>query len=258
MASQPRTCAECGTPLERRNTSGWCRRHFAPTRSPETRAKISESRRRLFAADPVRKARQGDLARAAANSPKSRIAAVANLTNSRAWIAGNASRPKGSESRLLAAKRAALTRLAWCPPELREQYRVLRQKKRVPAAEARSLILEEHEIEMRRWRKSVGAEPVVAPQIVSVKGALYIDRASAVAAAWAGVADLWAPSHDRRVARARWAVYLALRRGGWARHRIAVETGMDRTGVKYGLGKAEILASIPGEFSDLFRAVVAA
>jgi hypothetical protein len=211
----------------------------------------------LFAADPVRKARQGEIARAAANTPQSRAASVANLTKSRAWIAGNASRPKGSPSRILAAERAAATKLSWCPPHLLDKYRVL-IKKSVPSCDARRMILEEHEIEMRRWRKAVGAEPIVAPEIAPSKGVLYIDRASAVAAEWAVVPDIWAAARDKRIARARWAVYLALRRGGWSVHRIAAETGMERKGVGYGLAKAEILASIPGEFADLLRAVVAA
>lgn len=257
MASQPRTCADCGLPLSRRNSSGLCKRHFGPAMTPETRAKISEARLRRFASDPAFKARQGDLARAAANTPQSRAASRATLIKTRAWIAGNAAQPKGSPSRLLAAERAALTKLSWCPPHLRDKYRVL-VRKSIPSSEARRIILEEHEIEMRRWRKSVGAEPVVMPEITPSKGVLYIDRASATAAAWVGVPDIWVRDREKRIVRARWAVYLALHRGGWSVHRISAETGMERKGVGYGLAKAEILASIPGEFAGLLRAVVAA
>jgi hypothetical protein len=255
MSTQPRTCAACSAPLDRRNTSGQCKRHFAKTPSPETRAKISESRKRRFATDPAFKERQAAMARAAASSPRSRAAAVANLKRTRAWIAGNAAQPRGSESRQRAAKNAALTRLAWCPPHLLEQYRAL-MKKDIKHAEAKRLILEQHEVEMRRFRRSIGAEP--PPPAPLGAGTKFIDRASAVAAHSANVALLWTGCMDRPVVRARWAVFLALRRAGWNWTRISNETGMGRKSIKYGVEKAEVLVAGSADFADLYRKVCAA
>jgi hypothetical protein len=225
MSTQPRTCAACSAPLDRRNTSGQCKRHFAKTPSPETRAKISESRKRRFATDPAFKERQAAMARA------------------------------GSESRQRAAKNAALTRLAWCPPHLLEQYRAL-MKKDIKHAEAKRLILEQHEVEMRRFRRSIGAEP--PPPAPLGAGTKFIDRASAVAAHSANVALLWTGCMDRPVVRARWAVFLALRRAGWNWTRISNETGMGRKSIKYGVEKAEVLVAGSADFADLYRKVCAA
>lgn len=255
MASQPRTCAECGATLGRNNGGGRCRQHTDWTPSPETRAKISESRKRRFAADPAFKERQAEMARAAARSPRSRAASVANLKRTRAWIAGNAAQPRGSESRARAARNAALTRLAWCPPHLLGQYRAL-MKKDVKFAEAKRMILEQHEVEMRRFRRSIGAEPPPPPPLGA--GVSFIDRASAVAARSADVALLWTGNMDRPVVRARWAVFLALRRAGWNWTRISNETGMGRKTIRYGVEKAEILVAGSADFAELYRKVCAA
>lgn len=245
MASQPRTCSNCGGAIFRYNRSGYCRE----------RACISVAMRLKLASNPeLKDAHVARLLRIA-RDPRTTEKKRQRWLDGRFWEGSNDNR--SPESRRKAAVALSATRLAWCPPHMRDRYRAL-TKKGLKADEARTLILEEHEVEMRRWRRSVGAEPVVETITTPSKGVLYIDRASATAAAWAGVPEIWVRSRDERLVRARWAVYLALRRGGWTPHRIAAETGMERKGVLYGLGKAEILASVPGEFSDLFRRVVAA
>ena len=45
---------------------------------------------------------------------------------------------------------------AWCPPELLEEARGMRDKK-IPAEEAKRIILEQHERDMREFRRSLGA-----------------------------------------------------------------------------------------------------
>jgi hypothetical protein len=246
MASQPRTCIHCSGPISRDNRSGYCK------------GCTSVAIKRALAADPARKAALVARARAIHRLPQSREARRRRWVENRYWERGNAALPAGCEARKRGGKVLTARRLAWCPPALRSQYLELVNRKRVKAAEARRLILEQHEIEMRRWRRSIGAEPEIKPDIAPARGLLFIDRASAVAAAHAGVPDIWVRTRDKAIVRARWAIYLALYRGGWTVHRIARETGMERKGVGYALGKAEILAAVPGEFAELLRKVVAA
>jgi len=69
---------------------------------------------------------------------------------------GNAA--KTPEIYARAGKRLSETRLAWCPPHLRDDYIMLTQQKRYLAAEARQMIEDQHELAMARWRRSVGIE----------------------------------------------------------------------------------------------------
>lgn len=259
MATQPRTCADCGSPLSPRNTSGYCGRHVgaANMRRPEIRARMVNGIRRRLASDPVLREQYRANIRKAHQSPKAIAKRKERWAKEKPWIAGNAAQPAGSEPRKRMAATISATKLAWCPPHLRDAYRALTRKGH-RAAEARRMILEQHETDMRRFRQSIGAEQPPTINVTPSKGVLFIDRASAVAAQWAGVPDIWVRSRDQRIVRARWAVYLVLRRANWTPHRISAETGMERKGVEYALAKAEILATAPGEFADLVRKVSAA
>jgi len=46
----------------------------------------------------------------------------------------------GPEARSKAGRKTSETRLAWCPPEMRDEYRRLIRSKLIPAAEARRII----------------------------------------------------------------------------------------------------------------------
>lgn len=256
MATAPSTCADCGTSLGQRNTSGYCGRHVgaANMRRPGARAYQVHRLRLRYAGDPELCAANADRL-ATAREMRDPEDLRARWLAGRPWVKGNAAQPKGSAARRRMAASLSNTRLAWCPPHMRDRYRAL-TKKGVRAAEARELILQEHEIEMRRWRRSVGIEQPV--DLTPSRGLLFIDRASTVAAEWAGVANLWTGSKSVRLSRARWAVWLVLLRRSWSVNRIASETGMDRKSVKYGLAKAEGLVLVPGEFADLFARVQAA
>lgn len=261
MATQPKTCADCGTQLGQRNRSGRCRgcvgRHVWTY--PEQRERQRRGIKRSLAANPERLDAMRRQASALGRSPEFREKRRQVFLAGRFWEKGNAAQPAGSPSRLKAGARSSATRLAWCPPHLRDKYRALKAKG-LKAGEARSLILEEHEIEMRRWRRSVGAEddapiPVLLPR--AAKAETFLDRASVVAAACVGVEQLWTADRHPPVVRARWAVFLALQRGSWSVSRIAREVGMDRTTVRYGLAKAEVLAAT-ADFAGLYRKVCAA
>jgi len=51
-------------------------------------------------------------------------------------------RPRTKEELDLAAKRQSARKLSWCPPALRSEYRGLVKSKRIPAAEAKRIILD--------------------------------------------------------------------------------------------------------------------
>jgi hypothetical protein len=261
MATQPRTCADCSVALGRANQSGRCRRCLILNlaKDPAFQARRQAGIRRAFQANPERREEYAARARAIHKLPQAIEARRRGAIERRIWERGNAAQgPAGSPARVRAGKKGSAAKLAWCPPHLREHYRYLVYSQHVKAAEARALILEQHEAEMRRWRRAVGVEEPAKVDATPSKGVLFIDRASAVASAWAGVPDIWVKSRDQAVTRARWAVYLALRRGGWSVHRISVETGMERKGIHYALERAEVFAAAPGEFADLLRKVCAA
>lgn len=251
MASLPKTCAVCSAPLSPRNASGYCTR--CQNRQPGKRAKIAAAVRRSYQLNPELRVIRRASAVKNARDPEINARRSAAARRDRLWEKGVAARTPETYAKIAATQRAAS--LAWCPPHLREDYRRMMRCQRFKAAEARSLILEQHEAEMRRWRRGVGAEP--EPPMPKL-GGRFIDRASEVAARWAEVATLWNSSKGHTLARARWAVFLALRRGGWTPNRIGAETGMDRKSVEYGLKRAEVLAAAPGDFADLYRRVVAA
>src|SRR5690606_11313927 len=78
----------------------------------------------------------------------------------RLWELGVKGHTPETRARIAATQRAR--KMAWCPPHLRDEARRLNQKQKIPAAEVRKIILEQHEAEMRRWRRSVGVEEPAA------------------------------------------------------------------------------------------------
>lgn len=135
-----RNCRVCSANLDRTNRSGYCKNHW---------------RSRLIAADPLEKER----ARAAANrnfqTPKAAAARREAAVRSQAWKAGLAA--VTPEHRKLAGARSRATKLAWCPPELRDTYVFLIRRRRFKAAEAREIVLRQHETDMARFRRRIGA-----------------------------------------------------------------------------------------------------
>lgn len=61
--------------------------------------------------------------------------------------------PAGSPSRRKAGQTLTASRLAWCPPHLRKQYLDLLNRRALPAAEAKRVILDQHETDMERFRR---------------------------------------------------------------------------------------------------------
>lgn len=104
----------CGKPLGRRNTSGYCRKHFHPAlnNAPEMLEKRLEK------------------LRATIGEPGYRAKRIAHLT------------------------RISRDRLAWCPIEYRDEYRRLTRSKMLPAAEARKAIKDMIAADVRRYHST--------------------------------------------------------------------------------------------------------
>lgn len=154
MSSQPRTCAICPATLDPRNRTGYCARHH--NQSPEKRRKISESLKRGHMLNPEWREQRRRAAKLAAQDPANRERRAQLCRERRLWELGVKGHTPETRARIAATQRAR--KMAWCPPHLRDEARRLNQKQKIPAAEVRKIILEQHEAEMRRWRRSVGVE----------------------------------------------------------------------------------------------------
>jgi len=94
--------------------------------------------------------------RAASRCEKARLGKSERCTRMRLWERGHAA--VTPESRALGGKRQSDKKLAGIPHELRDEYRYLTKNKGIPAAEARAAILAQHETEMARFRREIGAK----------------------------------------------------------------------------------------------------
>lgn len=153
-------CTQCDGPLSPQNRVGVCRRCYFRWRAkdPEFQRRRSAGIKAAMRADPERHERYAARAREIAKLPQTRAASSRHCFERRLWELGQAAQGPGSEARAKAARTNRERWLSWCPPHLRNDYAALRAK-HVRPAEARRLILEHHEVEMRRWRQSIGAAP---------------------------------------------------------------------------------------------------
>lgn len=153
-----RYCRECPTELGSRNQSGYCRRHVAVRNAndPAWRDNLRAGIRRKIASDPVyaENLRHRAVEASRRNDPD---ALRTRWIEGRYWEKGNPAQPAGSPSRLRAGRSLSEYRLADIPAHLREDYRQLVCVQHIRAVEARRMIMEQHEAELRRWRQSVGA-----------------------------------------------------------------------------------------------------
>lgn len=149
------TCQDCGATLGKANGSGYCRKHWSKHKTyADHGEKIKDALRRKIAHDPAYLESCRDRARKMLG-PKQREAAREASKRSGAWrVAAAAITP---EHRAKGAKRLSEQRLAWCPRELREEYRRLVYTKKVKAAEAREIILAQHEKNMAAFRRKLKA-----------------------------------------------------------------------------------------------------
>jgi hypothetical protein len=151
-------CAECGCQLGRGNTSGYCIRHVsaANARNPEWREKQRAGLRKKLQADPIYLERKRDDMRKA-NRARDIEKLRQRMVTNRYWEMSNSGRPPGHPSRVQAGRSNTETKLADIPPHLRDEYRRLNCIKHIPAAEAKAIILAQHDAEMARFRRKVSS-----------------------------------------------------------------------------------------------------
>jgi hypothetical protein len=151
-------CQTCGKPLGRNNRTGYCKHHVsaAKAQDPAWREAQRTGSKRALQANPERM-----------EALKARLRARNTSSEHRAWAADRARQMGLAEiGRATAhtpeavAKRSAsctATKLAWCPPHLREDYRRLIRTKHIRAAEAREIILAQEAAEVASLRRRMAS-----------------------------------------------------------------------------------------------------
>ena len=158
-------CKSCRATLGARNQSGYCRKCFSRSVpvSDETRAKISAGIKRKLMEDPEFAEQRKEHARQASRSPAAVEARTERWNRERLWEKGTAARCKPEVAKR-AGRPLSARRLAWCPPHLRQAYRDLINVKRIKAAEARRMILEQDAAEVAAVRQRMNyQEPERGP-----------------------------------------------------------------------------------------------
>lgn len=155
-------------------------------------------------------------------------------------------------------------RMAWCPPELRDEARHLTKYKRMKLTEVKVIILAQHQSNLRRYIKSIGGNPDVstddtgAPTINPALSAF--DRALIAAASKLDVdiEDVRSSTRLRPAVHARWAVMATLRDGGLSFPKIGKLFGLDHTSVQHGVRSAVKLAGVNPDFAEAIELARAA
>lgn len=153
-----KACRTCQAPLSRQNKTGYCRSHVSAYNlsRPEVRERQRAGIRRKHATDPVFLDGLRARARSLAHDAEINAKRTEHFKAGRYWEKGSIA-SRAPEVRARAGKASSATKLAWCPPHLRAAYLHLVRGKRFLAAEARAMIEDQHETEMRRWRASLAA-----------------------------------------------------------------------------------------------------
>lgn len=159
-ARAARTCA-CGVSISNRATQCRACRRRDFNSDPARRAAASATMKRRWQ-DPAYHEKQGALIRAYETTPQHH---ATMLENGRRWGTQNIAAPAGSAQRRKAGRTTSATRLAWCPPDRRDEYRALRKKKGMRAHEARALI--EQDIAAAQRRKEVQARNAFGPSFAA-------------------------------------------------------------------------------------------
>lgn len=275
-----KTCRTCNAELYRRNKSGLCR--VCVAFDPETQQRRKDGQRRAYQQRPELLVAATDRLRATTKTPEHAARARKMMVEGRLWERGVAAKgAPGSEVNQRIGRSVSNARLAHIPPELRADYRRLVQIKGFSAAEAQQIIAEQHEMQMARWRREIGADQpkkrnAPAPAAVKSKPALHaaealpvpilphmplFDRAIALAANETGIAPslMLGRGRSREIVRARWIVFNVLRAAGRSLPTIARMCGhKDHSTILHGLRETENTAHYHPDFAKALRSVMAA
>lgn len=130
------TCVDCAAPVKGRSKTGRCLScacRYACRINPELRqARVRAGKKcaAMYAQDIAERARTIGLA-----------------------AMGRAARTPESFRKL--SRSVSETRMAWCPPELRDEARRLTYMKGIPLAEVKPMILDLHRAQMDRFRQGL-------------------------------------------------------------------------------------------------------
>lgn len=178
--SQGRVCATCPTPVSNEAKTNYCR---ACTRArnnkiPELTAKRAEGKRRSLQ-DPVNYARACQIAAAnirRAMSDPAKRAKFVELGKAKAaiYFADPEIRARVNDPALRKAvgRKISETRMAWCPPEYRQQYHDIMRLRVATAAEAREMIREQ--IDRDRARAKASLSPFERQERALANGAKLV------------------------------------------------------------------------------------
>ena len=105
--------------------------------------------------DPLYLEKLRSMARSISSKPGHMQKMLEASLKAETWRIGQAAMTP--ESYAKAGRTLSAKCLAWCPPELRDEYRRLTASKKIPAKQARAMILEQHEKAMAEFRRKLGA-----------------------------------------------------------------------------------------------------
>jgi hypothetical protein len=265
-----KACTTCAAELSARNKSGYCKRHVSAANAadPAWREKQRAGAIRAVRDNPERLAQLRKGIVAAGKLPQAVAARRKRCIEERLWERGHQALQADRSHWARGGRRGSETKLAWCPPELRDEYRKMTISYRYSAAESRKMIEDHHEVAMERWRRSVGIgvvkEPVKVAQIEvppAIDPALpVVDRAIAAAAWRLGTSPKEVRSRTRAkpAVHARWAAIVRLREDGLSFPKIGAALGMDHTSILYGYQQAGPLAARCMVFADALELARAA
>lgn len=133
-------CSDCPAPITRASKTGRCRKCASrrTALNPAKREKCADKMREHYS-DPAYAARMGQ---AVKQGWARRLADPAKREEAKlnALRFGAAGTPPGSEARRKGGRTRSEKALAWCPPELRAEYRDLCRRRSFRAAEARAIL----------------------------------------------------------------------------------------------------------------------
>jgi hypothetical protein len=140
---QNRHC-DCGTRVSDQSKTGRCLRCNLRliAKDPEIQNRRTASLRKRLAEDPVERSLQMKINRRnAVNNPVAceRILAAALRNLPKAWTPESIAKKIARQAE--GNRKLAERKIAWCPPEYREEYRRLVYRRRIPSTEARRIVL---------------------------------------------------------------------------------------------------------------------
>jgi len=260
-------CKTCGCALGPRNKSGYCRPHIAARNAadPVWRAKQADGVRRKLSHDPVYLDQKRAAARALSADPDIVERRTRRFRQDKVWEAGHRA-ALDPEVRARAGRSISERRLGWCPVHLRAEYTDLIRRKRFTAAEARAMIEDQNELDMARWRRSIGvadekAEIATLAAAVRARNLTPFERAMQAAAAVFDVTEDQIMSRDRsrHISIARYSLAYTLQRSGMSTPKIAAALGRaDHTTAIHLIRRAHWFAAHDMKFAAQMAHVIGA